>query len=826
MEISEQRRSQWLKQFLHSSHIGILVVDQERKILFANTYLCSMFGYTKEEVLHRSTELFHISPASFNRFSEIAFNCVKEGKPVNIDYPCKHKNGSELWIHISGDLIERQNEILWTVVDITSRVKAEKEIGYLKERLEMAIEANRDVVWDWDLVSNALYVSPRWKEIIGHDNRKTPYEIKIWRRYLHPEDRKKVFQDINDTIAGKTDYLDNIHRIQHHDGHWLWIHIQGKVLFDKEGRALRMIGTHRNITSKKRLQLKIAQQAQMIEQIHESIISTDLEGTILTWNRGSERLFNYRAEEAIGHNITMLFHTKDHQSVHQTIEILKEKGEYHIEATLLKKSHDIIIADLSTSLLRDEKGEMMGMIGYVQDITARKKAQDALLKQKELLHHQANHDSLTRLPNRLYFQNRLEASIQRAKRNHTKMALFFIDLDHFKEINDSLGHDVGDEVLKEVSSKLQTLIRETDTLARLGGDEFTIILEAIEKSSDVSQFATKIIALLSSVMKIGAHELYVSSSIGIGIYPDDGTTTKDLLKYADAAMYKAKEQGRSNFQFYDPALTASAYQRVKIETELREALKHQEFTVHYQPQIDGSNDTLIGFEALVRWNHPEKGYLLPSDFIDLAISTGLIVTLDNWVMQRAMTQFVQWHQANLQPGILAMNLSAKQLYEKNFIEQFQAMMHETGCRAEWIEFEITENQMMQDPEKALHILDQISQLGIALTIDDFGLGYSSFAYLQKLPIRKLKIDQTFIEHVPANSSDASIVKAIITVAKNLQLDIVAEGISTEEQKAFILESGCDKIQGYYYAKALSPEETTLFLKKQLIKEHGSKKYPE
>jgi len=811
MKISEYQQLQWLKQLLHSSHIGILVVDSARKILFANEYLCTMFGYQVEEVLHRSTEIFHLSHESFVKFSKIAFNFVQQGKPVNINYPCRHKNGKELWIHMTGDLLHGQNEVLWTIVNITKRVEAEQEVIRLKERMELAIEANRDVVWDWNLSTNKLFVSSQWKEIVGHDSRETPYEIKIWKRYLHPEDRKQLFRDINHAIKRRSDYLDNIHRIRHRNGHWVWIHIRGKVLFDKYGKAVRMIGTHRNITKTKKLQLKIAQQAQVIEQIHESVISTDLQGNILTWNKGSERLFGYSAAEAIGQNIIMLFYEKDHTRVYKEIETLKKRSEYHLELKLLTKSHDIIIVDLSMSLLQDEEGKMIGLIGYIQDITERKKAQNALLKQKEMLHYQANHDSLTSLPNRLLFQNRLSESIGRAKRNHKKMALFFIDLDHFKEINDSLGHDIGDEVLKEASRKLKTAIREVDTLARLGGDEFTIIIEDLLQNSDASLFAVKIIDLLASAMKIGSHELYVSCSIGIAVYPDDGSSAKDLLKYADAAMYKAKEEGRGTFQFYNPEMTESAYQRVKIETELRDALRDHQFCVYYQPQIDGTDGRLIGFEALVRWQHPEKGMLLPREFIDLAISTGLIVKLDTFVMKTAMIQFVDWKRKKFHPGILALNLSAKQLYEKSFIDEFQKIIVETGCRAEWIEIEITEDQMMKNPEKALEILHQLSLIGVSLTIDDFGLGYSSFAYLQRLPVSKLKIDQTFIEHIPKNRSDVSIVKTMINVAKNLQLDVVAEGISTEEQKIFMIENGCNIMQGYYYSKALSVKNTEFFL---------------
>ncbi len=812
MNIFKEQESQWLKQFLYSSHIAVLVVNYDGKSLFVNEYFCKLFGYSKNELLQQSTEIFHTSYESFLEFSDIAFKSLLEGKSVNIDYQVKHKDGTKFWVNISGDLIENKNEILWIIIDITKRVETKEELLYLKERMELAIDANRDVVWDWNLITNKLFVSSEWKDVIGHDSKKTPYEIKIWRKHLHKEDRKKVFQDIDNAINKKTKYLDNIHRIQHSDGHWLWIHIRAKVLFDKYNKAIRMIGTHRNITKTKELQLKNAQQAQIIKQIHESVISTDLNGNICTWNRGSEVLLGYKADEVIGQHIKMIFYKKYHEKVYKNINTLLDKGEYHAEVRLVKKSNDIIIADLSASLMKDEKDNPIGMIGYIQDITERKKAQEELLNQKEILHYQANHDSLTLLPNRLLFHNKLKESIWRAKRNQKKLALLFIDLDHFKEINDSLGHGVGDKVLKEVSKRLKQIIRKSDTLARLGGDEFTIIIEDLEQGSYASIFAKKIIDMLTSAMIIEEHKLYVSSSIGISIYPDDGTSTQNLLKYADVAMYKAKEEDRNNFQFYSSEMTKLAYQKVKIDTDLRDALKNENFIVYYQPEIDAKTDTVIGVEALSRWEHLEKGLLLPQQFMHLANSTGLIIELDKYIMKKAMIQIVKWHNQKLNPGILALNLSIKYIYEKDFLFQLKQMLEDTGCKAKWIELEITENQMMKNPQKTMEVLHQINNLGIKLTIDDFGIGYSSLAYLNKLPISKLKIDRSFIKNIPNDSSNVSIVKSIIALATNLNIEVIVKGISTKKERDLIMKNGCNNMQGYYYSKPLSNEDMDKFLK--------------
>ncbi len=803
---------EWQKEFLNNTHIGILITDLNRKHRFANTYLCRMFGYTQRELFNQSTEILHIDHQNYLKFTQIAFDVVMKGKPVGIDYQYKQKDGSLFWVRISGNLIHGKNEILWTMVDITQHVEAQKEIVNLKERMELAIEGNRDVVWDWNLITNDLYVTPRWKDIVGYDSKEVPYKIKMWKKYLHPEDRKNVLRDINDNIHGKTEYLDNIHRIYHQDGHWVWIHLRGKTLYDENGTAIRMTGTHRDITQERELQLKNKEQAQIIEQIHDSVISTDLEGNILSWNKGSEILLEYNAKEAIGKHITMIYREEDYSFLQKNIEQLLEYGEQHVEVSLVKKSKDIVIADLSLSLLKDEKGAPIGMIGYSQDITERKKAEKALLEQKNIFHYQANHDALTQLPNRLSFTETLERSLKKAQRKQDKVALLFIDIDHFKKINDSLGHAVGDKVLQEVTKRFNKIIRGSDTLARLGGDEFTVIMENISEGQTASLLAQRLVKSLNVPIVIQKNEFYLSCSIGISLYPDDGNSVENLLKYSDTAMYKAKAEGRDNFQFYCEEMTEIAYQRVIMESNLRTALKNEDFVVYYQPQINAHTNQLIGMEALVRWQHKTMGIISPQQFIPLAESMGLIVELDRYVMKEAMKQVVKWYKEGLNPGILALNLSIKQLQSKDFISTLKNILRETGFKAQWLEFEISESHIMTDPKESIKILNQISEMGIELAIDDFGTGYSSLAYLKKFPIDKLKIDRSFISDLPHDDEDSAITKAVIALAKSLNLKIVAEGVETEEQKDFMLENSCKTIQGYYYSKPLPASHFESFVK--------------
>jgi len=460
---------------------------------------------------------------------------------------------------------------------------------------------------------------------------------------------------------------------------------------------------------------------------------------------------------------------------------------------------------------------MNSMINLIKSSNiALKYHHDRLLEQRNELHHQANYDSLTGLANRDLFNDRLEQAIEKSKRNSTKMALLFIDLDHFKEINDSHGHKIGDEVLKVVTKRFNKTIRREDTLARLGGDEFTVIIENLHQGQDASLLADKILKVLEKPIAIGNNEFYVLSSIGISIYPDDGSSPANLLKYADAAMYKAKDEGRNNFQYYCSEMTELAFERVAMETSLRVALKNEEFLVYYQPQVDGRSNRLIGIEALVRWQHPTMGLVLPTKFIPLAESTGLIVELDRFVMKTTMTQISKWYKDGLNPGVLAMNLSVIHLQQKDFLTMFSNLIQETECKPEWLELEVTESQIMKNPEEAIKILNEISDIGIELAVDDFGTGYSSLSYLKKLPINKLKIDRSFVKDLPDDEEDIAITKAVIALAKSLNLRTIAEGVETKEQKEFLVENSCENIQGYFYAKPMSAFDMEVTLLNQKL----------
>ena len=475
------------------------------------------------------------------------------------------------------------------------------------------------------------------------------------------------------------------------------------------------------------------------------------------------------------------------------------------------------IVELTCAPLWDQHNDLIGVVESAKDITAHLKTKQELQDQKEILHYKAHYDQLTGLANRVLFIDRLNQSIKSAKRYRKQVAVLMLDIDNFKAINDSLGFSVGDEILKNVGEILENSIRQVDTVASFGADEFAIIISDVDEVNNVVNIINSCMNAVKEPMKYEKHSLYVTLSIGISVYPDDAIKTEILIKNADTAMHRAKEDGRNGYKFYKEDMSATAFERIVLETSLREAISRKELVVYYQPQVDGKLDAIIGMEALVRWNHPTLGMISPANFIPIAEETGIIVEIDLWVIKTAITQMVAWRKEGLNTGVLSMNLSMKLLQYENFILNLEKILKDTGCDSSWIELEITESQIMHDIEQSIEVLNKIKELKIKLAIDDFGTGYSSLTYLKRLPIDKLKIDKSFVDELPYNDEDVAITKTIIGLSKNLNLAVIAEGVETLEQKEFLIKEGCSNIQGYYYYQPMPAER----LKSNLESEKNS-----
>ncbi|MFA6196947.1 MAG: EAL domain-containing protein [Sulfurimonas sp.] len=685
---------------------------------------------------------------------------------------------------------------------LSTEISAEDYSKELSDIIEFAL--NEIYIVDFNTLTY-LYVNKGACSALGY-TKKEMFQINIFD--INPEltiDKINFLNNSNNNNKGM------LHRTIHKRKDGTTYHAQSYLYTKKYHNKDAYIIFSTDISEQIKLELQHQQQSKILEHIHESVISTDLKGRIISYNKGSENLLGYTEEEILGQNIVKIYYDKNCYSFDSLAKILAEENDYDMEAYLIKKDRTTVLCDISLSSVKDGNGNFSGIVGYSQDITDRKEAQMLLEKQARILSHQANHDTLTNLPNRTLFKDRLTQTVISSSRNKEQFALFFIDLDQFKKINDTLGHHVGDKVLIEAANRLQGALRAEDTLARLGGDEFTIILKDIKNLQSASTVAQKITETIKEPLNIDGHTLFISSSIGISLYPTDSQNEEDLIKYADTAMYKAKDEGRDNFQYYSADMTARAFERVRMERDLRIAIREEQFIVYFQPQVNALNGKITGMEALVRWQFPEIGLVPPGKFIPIAEESGLIIEIDRIVMKQAMHQFALWYKDGLNPGILSLNLAMKQLAEDDFIQTLQASMHFLGFQPEWLELEVTESQVMNNPDASIKKLKQISDIGIELAIDDFGTGYSSLAYLKKFPLDKLKIDQSFVRDIPEDEDDVAITKAIIALAKSLNLKLIAEGVETQEQRDFLVENGCSSIQGYFYYRPMPAEEITKIL---------------
>lgn len=454
--------------------------------------------------------------------------------------------------------------------------------------------------------------------------------------------------------------------------------------------------------------------------------------------------------------------------------------------------------------VKDTEGRVFGVNTVMQDITERK-------RMEEEIRYQAHHDYLTDLPNRKFFIEILGLEVAEARRHGKRLAIIFLDLDRFKEINDTLGHAIGDQLLVEVAGRLKNSIREADIVARVGGDEFNILMSDFVNIEDIAVIARKIISAFIQPHIIAEHELHISTSVGISIYPDDSNDIESLLKYADIAMYHAKERGRNDYQFYNPEINIRSIEKIRLENSLRLTLERGELVVFFQPQVNISDQRIVCAEALVRWKHPKLGLLGPALFLPIAEETGFIVSIDEWVLRNSCVHALSWQRRGRQPTGVTVNLSARQFRQPDFVEMVGRILRETGLDPALLEIEITENTAMQNIDRTIIFLTKLHEIGVGFSIDDFGTGYSSLNYLKRLPLQKLKIDKSFISGLGEDINDQSIVNAVIAMAHNMNLHVVAEGVETDEQMAFLKVNHCDEMQGYLFSSPLEAEEMREFL---------------
>ncbi|WP_340053346.1 phosphodiesterase DibA [Pseudomonas sp. JAI120] len=541
---------------------------------------------------------------------------------------------------------------------------------------------------------------------------------------------------------------------------------------------------------------RLRQAAAVFDCTREGVLVTDAKGLIVHVNRAFMEITGYQREDVMGQQPS-LFKSGRHSShfYQQMFQTLEHTGEWSGEIWNRRKSGEIYPQWQTIRVIHDDRGHLSHYVAVFSDISAIKDSEHELA-------HLAHHDPLTDLPNRLLFTDRAEQALASAQLHKRGCALLLLDLDHFKIINDSLGHNIGDQLLKLVGERLSALFGPGVTLARLGGDEFAVLAENCSQVVQAAALAQRMLDEMKQPFIFDGHQLFISASIGISLFPNDALSAEQLLRNADSALFKAKSVGREGYALYTEELTAHAQNRVEIASELRRALERQELRVYYQPVHDLHTSRLIGVEALVRWQHPERGLVPPGDFIPIAERTGLIADIDGWVMDQACRQMCQWLADGLPLSFIAINVSSRLFARRELYDQVAQVLHDTGLDPAFLELEVTESAVMDDPEVALEQLHRLRELGLRLAIDDFGTGYSSLLRLKRLPVQKLKIDQGFVAGLPWDEDDAAIVRVVIALAKSMGMQVHAEGIEQVEQARFLLEQNCDMGQGYWFGRPM------------------------
>lgn len=685
--------------------------------------------------------------------------------------------------------------ILGTVLSSVNgqRNQARIQLERNERNLNRAQQVSRVGSWELDIVSNRLEWSAETYRIFGVAQG-TPMTLDSFMRFIYPDDKEKMLAAWQGALQAMP--YDIEHRVVV-DGKIKWVREQANLDFDeKSGKAVFALGTVHDISAHKDEEAALRLAARVFESSGEAILITDAESKVVAVNHAFVEMSGFRSEDVMGQNPHILASGRHDAAFYRAMwDDINEHGYWQGEIWDKHKSGRVFPKWMSITAVRDDKGEVTNYISIARDTTEQTEAE-------QNIHFLAYYDVLTGLPNRTLLRDRLGQMIAVSHRDKHQFALLFMDLDRFKYINDSMGHSVGDRLLQAVSLRIRQHVRDEDTVARLGGDEFVVLLRDTGVSG-AAVVANKLLETLATPYDLEGHIISTRGSIGICIFPDHAQDADTLIKNADMAMYSAKEAGRNTYQFFRPEMNFRVDLLFSMEKDLRMALERGEFHLHYQPQVDLATGKLCGVETLIRWNRPGKGAVSPGEFIPVAEETGQIIAIGEWVLRTACAQMVEWRKGGLADVTLAVNLSMRQLRQPLLVELVKQVLAQTGLAPRHLELEITEGIMMGDNQIAMRFLGEMDNLGVHLSIDDFGTGFSSLNYLKKLPVDKLKIDQSFVRDIETDESDAAIIRSIISLGHRLNLRVIAEGVETQEQLDFLRIRGCDEMQGYFYARPMS-----------------------
>jgi diguanylate cyclase (GGDEF)-like protein/PAS domain S-box-containing protein len=679
----------------------------------------------------------------------------------------------------------------------------QRHLSNTEVRFRDLVENTHDWIWEVDADSRYTYVSPRIRDFLGYEPEeilgRSPFDL------MPPGEAVRVRASFSKIIEERRSFntLENINL--HRDGREVVLESSGVPIFGSDGLFLGYRGSDRNVTERKEIQDKVRMLSQTIEQSPVSVMITDTEGNLIYVNGTFETTTGYTADEVLGRNSRLLEPEHTPATVYEEIwRSVKTGKSWQGELQTRKKNEEVFWEFGHFAPVLDPSNRITHFVAVKEDITLRKQQEEKIL-------HQAHFDDLTGLPNRFLTLDRLSHLLNEALREEKRVAVLFIDLDDFKKINDSLGHETGDKLLVEASTRLSNLVRSVDTVGRLGGDEFLLLIGGLEAGADVLHIAEKIVYEFQKAFLIDGREMILTTSVGVAIFPDDGKGASELLSNADSAMYHAKELGRNTYSCFTESMNRKISRRISLEEQMHGALSRGEFAVYYQPKIDISTGAVAGAEALLRWHNSEMGDISPAEFIPIAEQTGIILPIGQFVLSEALRMAAQWRR-DLAPDFhIAVNLSPRQFRDPGLVGRIESAMRAAQLTGECIEFEITEGVLMSRHAFVDEAIADLSSLGITLTMDDFGTGYSSLSYLRSYPFDTIKVERTFVKEIVVEKADRELVSAMVAMAHGLGLRVVAEGVETEEQLVCLRQIGCDFAQGYLFGRPMSAEKLASML---------------
>jgi diguanylate cyclase (GGDEF)-like protein/PAS domain S-box-containing protein len=774
--------------------------DAEGRYLAVNEPFAIASGKkSSAEVLGKSS--VEVCPEwMLERYYEGDQEIMVSGKQSHVEI-LVHEHGQERWLEIFRNPVrDSQGKLLGISGfsrDITERKQAEGRL-----RLSAKIfESGHDAILVTDAEASIVSVNPAFTELTGYSEEDV---IGQNPRILASGNHSKEFFAQMWNKLGKKGYWSGEvwNRKKNGELYMCWLSI--RVLRDPAGNVTHYIGVTSDITEHRRAEEQLRLAAKVLESSHDSIIITDTSGAIILVNPAFTEITGYIEDDVIGKNPRLLNSGKQSREFYAEMwNSLLQNGYWNGEVWNRRKDGGMYAGRLSINALRDESGRVTHYVGVTSDITEYKMAH-------ERVRHLAYYDQLTGLPNASMVRDRVNQLVSSAHRDHREFSLVFLDLDNFKNVNNSLGHHVGDLLLQTIAGRLRSAVREQDTVARFGGDEFVVLLPDVGVEG-AERVARKIIGQVTNSYGIKLHKINMTTSMGISVFPKDGTDVDVLMKNAELALYRAKARGRNNYAFFTEEMNVLARERMQMETDLRHALLNEDLVLYYQPQISLATRELIGMEALVRWQHPQLGMIPPDQFIPIAEESDMIIELGEWAMHEACRQLREWQRHGLQTVPVAVNVSARQMKDEEFPDIVSSILRKTGVDPSFLELELTERAVMADMELTVETMNRVGELGVKFAVDDFGTGYSSLSYLRHLPLDKLKIDKSFVQDLATEESDREISNSVIQLAHNLQLSVVAEGVETQQQMAILLGQGCDGAQGYLFGRPMPPHEFAAFL---------------